>query len=499
MEFSDFYVDMHCHPAMKPLGKSFRRAKTLGVNAKSRSSRNSIWFYDPPKLRDKLINYLTHLTKFSQASMTSLAYGRVGIVCASLYPLEKWFFQNKIKNEFFKDIGAMVATGIGKKRVDYIQNIEDYFEDLERQYDFYKQLHNHPVHLDDGRYMYRLTHNWSDIINNFSESEDKDIKIINVVFSIEGLHSLNTGLQKPINENELLKNAQKIKDWEFKPFFVTFAHHFWNDLCGHAKSLSGIVSKKADQSMGMDTGFTKLGKKVLNIMLNNEDGRRILIDIKHMSMNARKEYYKILKKEYIDEDIPLIVSHGACNGLMSPEIPIVEIQSTGHKFQHTDINFYDEEIVRVTRSNGIFSLQLDERRIANRATLNEVKHSVKREKILHYRSELVWHQIQHIAELLDHNDLFAWGTAAIGSDFDGIIDPLNGYWTAEEMPYLADYLERHAHNFMEKHAHKFKHDYNRISANDIVSRVMCNNAVSFMERYYTTKVPAPKVVINTTP
>lgn len=53
-------------------------------------------------------------------------------------------------------------------------------------------------------------------------------------------------------------------------------------------------------------------------------------------------------------------------------------------------------------------------------------------------SELVWHQIQHLAEQLDQNDLFDWGTAVIGSDFDGIIDPLHRYWTVEEMPYLAD-------------------------------------------------------------
>ena len=32
-----------------------------------------------------------------------------------------------------------------------------------------------------------------------------------------------------------------------------------------------------------------------------------------------------------------------------------------------------------------------------------------RNKIMHYRSELVWKQIQYIAELLDNNDLFCLG------------------------------------------------------------------------------------------
>jgi hypothetical protein len=42
---------------------------------------------------------------------------------------------------------------------------------------------------------------------------------------------------------------------------------------------------------------------------------------------------------------------------------------------------------------------------------------------------------------------------------------------------------------MEKHAGDFKHDFNRISPNEIINRVMRDNALTFMERYYTTKVP----------
>ena len=48
-------------------------------------------------------------------------------------------------------------------------------------------------------------------------------------------------------------------------------------------------------------------------------------------------------------------------------------------------------------------------------------------RLMHYRSELVWKQIQYIAELLDDNDLFAWGNIAIGSDYDGLVDPLNSF------------------------------------------------------------------------
>lgn len=98
---------------------------------------------------------------------------------------------------------------------------------------------------------------------------------------------------------------------------------------------------------------------------------------------------------------------------------------------------------------------------------------------MHYRSELLWFQIQHILELLDNEGLFAWNCMAIGSDFDGIIDPLNSFWTTEELPYLADFLERHAYNYMQ--TAQFKVATNKIDADIIIERVMSSNGLDFLK------------------
>jgi hypothetical protein len=82
------YIDLHCHPAMKPYGRSFSVSPTHS-NSPDPAKPNSLWYYDPPSLTDKLLNYTGGLTKFSQANATALAYGNVHIVCPSLYPLEK--------------------------------------------------------------------------------------------------------------------------------------------------------------------------------------------------------------------------------------------------------------------------------------------------------------------------------------------------------------------------------------------------------------------------
>ena len=55
---------------------------------------------------------------------------------------------------------------------------------------------------------------------------------------------------------------------------------------------------------------------------------------------------------------------------------------------------------------------------------------------LSLRAKLVWNHIQHIAEILDREEPVCLGTAAIGTDNDGIVDPIDGFWTSMELPLL---------------------------------------------------------------
>lgn len=475
------YVDFHCHSAMKPFGKSFNYS-TIGQNNPNRSRASSIWRYNPPSLGDKLINYILHLTKFSQANFSSMAKGGVTIVCASLYPIEKWFFTNKINNEFIKDIASNFATGVGKKRVDFVQAMTNYFKDLEMEVDFYKQLDGKIFKLPEGKFRYKLVNNFDEIEAVKVADQAEGITSICVVLSIEGMHVLNQRIDKEPKEKDFIANLQKIKNWDTPPFFVSIAHHFWNHLCGHAESFTKLVKKKVDQSEGLHTGFTELGIKVVKELLSTNNGKRILIDLKHMSVESRKDFYELIDNTAAYKNIPIIVSHGAANGMKSFSQKNQIGSKVAGKFNAVDINFYNEEIIRIAKSKGIIGLQLDERRIASKDTLKNTKNSIHRSKIMHYRSELLWNQIQHILEVLDNERLFAWDCMAIGSDFDGIIDPLNAFWTSEELPFLADFLERHAYNYMRSAGFKLRE--NNLDADEIIERVMSYNGIQFLKKNY---------------
>lgn len=472
-----YFADIHCHPTLKAYGHSFPEKE----NSKNLKSKSSVWFYDPPNLFEKMIDLLGGIVKYRQSNFSALGYGNTGIVFASLYPMERGFFDNRLGKGEFNDLLLNFITSVGKGRIDFVQSVTDYFPDLENEYAYLRQMDNKQVTLADrASYHYSLARNSSDVANILDSDTNNDRKSnsIAVVLTIEGAHSFGTGIfpkQKPANRNQVLENVGKVKNWEHRPIFITLAHHFFNELCGHAESLTGIVKLAVDQKYMMNTGLTQLGLEVIDRLLDNSANKRILIDIKHMSRASRLEYFNLLDTKYSGEDIPVVVSHGA----------VIGNETDKHLFMNADINLYDDEIIRVAKTNGLFGLQLDERRIAAHGDFELKKtHGLERRKVLFHSSFLVWRQIQHIAELLDSQGLFAWGIQCIGSDYDGMIDPINGFWTAENLPTLEDYLLMQAHTYMKNNAGKLQNLINRIDPEEIVNRVMGDNTYNFVMKYY---------------
>ncbi|HYC87314.1 MAG TPA: membrane dipeptidase [Chryseosolibacter sp.] len=474
------YVDLHCHPHLKPYGKSF--AIERGKNSLNRKDKHSIWYYDSPNFFERVVQALCGICKFSQADCTTLANGNVRVVCASLYPIERGFFNNELGTGIVSDLAASFATSVGDARVDYIQRVNNYFEDLIAEYNYYLQGEHKTTKTDSGKFKYVLAKDFSTVEKHL-ESDEKTIIII---LTIEGMHVVHSDYKNPTLD-KAIANVREIKGWPHPPFFVTFAHHFNNHLCGHARSLFDIIGKHTNQSQNMDAPILEMGKKVLKELLSRDTGRRILVDIKHMSAAARRQYIQMVldpNGEYAADQIPIVISHGAANGLRSMDEKVVDLKETGTTFMNEDINFYDEEIVALAKSKGIMGLQLDERRIADKETIKRLKHSKWISKIRHYRSSLLWTQVQHIAELLDNHDLFAWDCLAIGSDYDGIIDPLNGYLTQETIVHLEEYMERHAFNYMQTRGKARLKPYNQLPADEVVQRLFHSNAISFMRKHF---------------
>ncbi|UOQ69048.1 membrane dipeptidase [Hymenobacter volaticus] len=465
----DIIVDLHCHPSMKPFGRSFSANQQHNVRS---TSPANVWYHDRPSIIDKAVNYAAQLTKFRQSDFTSSRMGRVRVIVASLYPQEQGFFVNRLGSGPVGDIALALATGVGQRRIQVLQQLQDYFPDLQDEYKFLLELDGKSLTLPTGeKVCYRLCGTRADV-----EIALQEPNTLAVLLSIEGAHAFGCGLdfkQHPTQKEKLLNHIQQVKAWRHRPLFITFAHHFYNELGGHAASLTGLVARLADQSYGMTLGLTDLGHAVLRELLDNTGGRRILIDVKHMNRRSRQDYYQLLDNEYAGQDIPIIASHGAVTGNAADH----------HLFWDFDINFYDDDLLRIARSGGLLGLQLDERRVGSPAALRKARGHLPRRKILFHWAGLVWNQVRHVAELLDSHGLYSWGSLALGTDFDGIVDPINGYWTHEQLPALSDYLLMHAHNYLGDRPPLTQAVNRAVSAEEVISRIMADNAMAFLLKY----------------
>ena len=465
------YSDLHCHPNLKSYGHSFDSGKS--------SHRSDAWFGRPPTFFAKLLNVLLGLTRFNQSDLTTMSRGGANLVFVSLYPFEKGFFINAAGRGGFSAYLSNLITGIGFNRIRDIQTHGDYFADLEKEYSHFLE-NKRQIYVGGDEKRWRPVESESDLKEGIEKAKE-----ILVCFSIEGAHVFNTGLGpfgRTTKETEVLENVRKVKNWKYPPVYITFAHNFFNDLCGHARSLEPI-EKFVDQSQGLDTGFTPLGYRVLDELLSNKNGRPILVDLKHMSLRSRKEYFDHVTRGAKENLPPTLVSHGAVNGMTWGEGKS-KYPDRSEDFYRSDINFYDEEIELIGASGGLFAVQFDARRIARFDLVKKNWGDLFGEDDMQRAVNAIWLQLKHIAIVLDQNRLFSWGTTCIGSDYDGTIDPLPGVWTAAQFPGLSDGIQRKAEEFL-KGPNPIRQERNKsITSKEIADRFFFQNTVEFLQRYY---------------
>ena len=483
------YIDLHCHPSLKPYGKSFKSKSLRGKNSLDSNEKNSIWYQKKPNdgIFKRLANRVFGVTKWRQSDFKTSIKNGAQVLAVSLYPMEKGMLINEKTGKPYDTLVKVFtdfATGFGQRRLSYLRDMPDYFADVMGMYNFYRQLNKQNVSINGVPKTYKLVRNATEINYN-------DTNTIHVMLTIEGAHVFNCGLRlagQPIaNETEVLNNVSAVKNWDYKPFFIGIAHHFDNELCGHAKSMEGFAGSIIEQKVDKTKTITPLGLKVIDKLLNNTNNQRILIDVKHMNPKSRHKYYDLLKTKYAGENIPIIVSHGALNGKLS-YLTNNHLAKAG--FNSGDINFFFEELLFIERSKGIFGIQLDERRIFNKKNKDDIYKKAKANMTRFGKARLrknayfIWRQIQYCAWYLDIANLDAWNIQCLGTDFDGIIDPLNGWWTADDLSQLAKYLKHHANDYLNSAEGQNLKPKNRLTAQVIIDKFMFQNAKDFIARHF---------------
>ncbi len=365
------FADLHCHSSILPFSYSF--------DPRQPHPRRDIWHSHQVNFLRKCVKWSAGFSWFSQADLSAMGKGNMCLAVLALTPPEKQFLFNIFGHGRLSAAMCNFITGIDYHRARQMQLERDYFQELCEEYRFILES---PRERQIGELVYRWRPASSGKeVAEIIKAEDE----IAVLFSIEGGHVFNSGLGKfgkAPEEAEILGNIQRLKAWEYPPIYVTLTHFFYNDLCGHASSL-GHLPRFVDQGENQGDGISPLGEKVIHALLADKP---VFIDLKHMSLEGRRQFYGLIQANY-NRTVPLIASHGAVTGVKTDGSSTLE--TANGLFNATDINFFDDEIVRIARSGGLFGVQFDTHRIASAQMLKQAARVKNPQKALPLSAQLI--------------------------------------------------------------------------------------------------------------
>ncbi|MCA0396400.1 MAG: membrane dipeptidase [Bacteroidetes bacterium] len=194
-----------------------------------------------------------------------------------------------------------------------------------------------------------------------------DDKKFSIVVNIEGGHTFyrssnsTENMDRQYLENRLteLKAGKVIT-------YLTPAHLTNNIFINHAYG-NKILSKKHFIPTGY--GISEQGKELIDVAYC----QNVLVDVKHMSLIARRQFYDIHRKKYSNK--PIIASHVGLTGISWNRIETFDhwegtgfvrvtqkkkgglLSGTYHN--PNSVNLYREDVVEILKSGGLIGISLD--------------------------------------------------------------------------------------------------------------------------------------------
>ncbi|MEZ5038794.1 MAG: hypothetical protein R2828_02850 [Saprospiraceae bacterium] len=489
--------DLHIHAGLK----------AFAAHGHPEFNQRSIWEKFPERskelqqLNPALKAAIADVGKASQGHLDGCAQANVRALFLAIYPIEQQMFDMQPQKPF-KTLFSLVLkgkqptylgssiSGIPPEKIEGILDRMRNGKDVGVDY-FQQFLQERAYLLDQTRIPSPTTKQSFKIANNYAAFKQQlsDGKTLSIIQTVEGGHAFghylfNSTFKKPFEaltkeekttlEQSFHQNILRVKrevDGIAAPFFVTFCHHYNNQLAGHARSFSGKsnllnglswpnlpgMRHLLDQVPNMREGFTPLGRAVIRLMLDRRQGKRMLIDSKHMSIASRQEFYQLIRqmREQDNDSVPIVHSHGAISGLNTLEeashVTENEQLDKGQFFSRWRINLTNEDIVETFDSDGIIGIVLHEGRMPGQAFAKEakaLKKKIKKAKEASLKTaltqqlkdlylKLIWSNIFHIIKVIkDQRNENGWKLLGFGSDFDGLINPLDSYAEAATFAQL---------------------------------------------------------------
>jgi microsomal dipeptidase-like Zn-dependent dipeptidase len=426
--------------------------------------------------------------EFTQADVTSLIKGNVNLSVIALYALEDILDYSAITKLVAKSFFGFKNREIRKLRKTFNTK-------------FGLMMHEKRF-IEKGPFMkgnkeFILVRNKSDLLSDKTK----------LVYSIEGAHNLH-GANKPQSgtfKKDIINHLLDVKHWDVPVFMLTLCHFQYNYIAGQAyaipiPSIASFLVKRVSLLLnipkGKPRGFTLLGKEVVDLALDANKGNRILIDLKHASVETRKDYYSYLTDNNLIGQVPAIISHVGVSGIDTFDRQINEVDNKKPneaknyaKFNPWGINICDEDILAVMRIGGIIGISLDQRILgeSNGTFKKSIRMTLRKADVATNKKNLhacLWlENIFHLVKVAQMSK--AWDMICLSSDNDGVIDPINCCPTATHLQQFESQLNVLAFKYY------FYSDYrgkifvqNQLDLNAKLRRVLYTNLNDFIYKHF---------------
>jgi microsomal dipeptidase-like Zn-dependent dipeptidase len=479
------YFDLHFHPALKPYLSNYHPDR-----------RKNCW---------EVISSPLSIVR-SQGSLDQAKEGRVGLAVVSFISIER-----PMTSSFLVDHVAHLFTVLDAKALDF----STYGDSLDR---FQGEIE----HLKKSQQLDPANGQSFKILNSIKEYDEHKL---NLIFSIEGGHNLESC------NGTLLDNFRSLKQSEHRFLYLTLTHMTQFPLATHAYSMKLIKSNDHFKPAGF--GLTDLGKQIIDMAYDESIGPRILIDIKHLSLVSRYQFYQY-RREKGYQNIPILATHMGVTGISrdpramvkywNKEKPpvrrddYVEINYDRPEgigkglfrkthFNPWSINLYDEDIVEILDSGGLIGMNMDQRILgADKVqgeffSADELNYILSGYKDPGHKEEIrqgelsdeeeadrdlnetkhLRHLCNNILHIVKVGGPRAWKKICLGSDFDGLINPINYCTNLTEFPKLEAGLADMLPQMMEEDT---AYDYDQSNIEQKIRNIMYDNAVDFLNNYF---------------
>jgi microsomal dipeptidase-like Zn-dependent dipeptidase len=346
------FFDFHCHPGLKP---QFSKL----------DAKPSPWDYIDAKLAlakgwDIRINSLFNEVLNSQSNLTQLFQNDVRMIGLILHAVEKKIGMVLAEKSI---VNKGKVNLIDKHRLKYLASGVHSYEIINEELEWLKTSVS-PVPGAQFK-----------IVSKASDFDETDNNTVFGIIIIEGLHCFFDDPDALDAKEKFTKNLNAFTDVN-TVVSMNICHMQQNQFCNHAYGIQ-LFNPAFFYPTGQ--GITAWGGEVIDLMIS----KKILTDIKHMSLKARLDLYVKLKvPDVVTRFIqPIICTHAGTTGLRIidrvkyiEKVPVnkglafetVYLKPRSRFYDDvyhncSSINLYDEDIENIFLSEGIIGLSFDQR------------------------------------------------------------------------------------------------------------------------------------------